>query len=140
MPNKTLMLLTSFAGTLSDKESSMNTISVSIDSKPVQSFFMVVGVTFWIAAWYIFQSTNATTEFLFSLHDIQIESLASKNIDPNQLVLSGETLRDIATKFNNHSNFGVIGMIIAGCFFLLLTLVLSIFNVSVCNKVQASEK
>ena len=140
MPNKTLMLLTSFAGTLSDKESSMNTISVSIDSKPVQSFFMVVGVTFWIVAWYIFQSTNATTEFLFSLQDIQIESLTSKNIDPNQLVLSGETLRDIATKFNNHSNFGVIGMIIAGCFFLLLTLVLSIFNVSVGNKVQASEK
>ena len=70
MPNKTLMLLTSFAGTLSDKESSMKTISVSIDSKPVQSFFMVVGVTFWILAWYIFQSTNATTEFLFSLHDI----------------------------------------------------------------------
>jgi len=140
MPNKTLMLLTSFAGTLSDKESSMKTISVSIDSKPVQSFFMVVGVTFWIVAWYIFQSTNATTEFLFSLQDIQIESLTSKNIDPNQLVLSGETLRDIATKFNNHSNFGVIGMIIAGCFFLLLTLVLSIFNVSVGNKVQASEK
>lgn len=118
----------------------MKTISVSIDSKPVQSFFMVVGVTFWILAWYIFQSTNATTEFLFSLQDIQIESLTSKNIDPNQLVLSGETLRDIATKFNNHSNFGVIGMIIAGCFFLLLTLVLSIFNVSVGNKVQASEK
>lgn len=65
MPNKTLMLLTPFAGTLSDKESSMKTISVSIDSKPVQSFVMVVGMTFWALVWYIFQSTNATTEFLF---------------------------------------------------------------------------
>ena len=65
MPNKTLMLLTPFAGTLSDKESSMKTISVSIDSKPVQSFVMVVGMTFWTLVWYIFQSTNATTEFLF---------------------------------------------------------------------------
>ena len=65
MPNKTLMLLTPFAGTLSDEESSMKTISVSIDSKPVQSFVMVVGMTFWTLVWYIFQSTNATTEFLF---------------------------------------------------------------------------
>lgn len=112
----------------------MKTISVIIDSKPIQSFFMVVGLLFWISAWYIFQSTNTTTEFLFSLNDIQIESLASKNIDPNQLVLSGETLRDIATQFSNHSNFGVIGMVIAGCFFLLLTLGLSVFNVSVNNK------
>ncbi|TKB02159.1 hypothetical protein E5672_13690 [Alteromonas portus] len=112
----------------------MKTISVIIDSKLIQPFFMVVGLLFWISAWYIFHSTNTTTEFLFSLNDIQIESLASKNIDPNQLVLSGETLRDIATQFSNQSNFGVIGMVIAGCFFLLLTLGLSIFNVSVNNK------
>ena len=117
----------------------MKTISVSIVSKPVQSFFMVVGVSFWYLAWYVFQSTNTTTEFLFSLHDIQTESLASKNIDPNQLVLSSETLRDIASQFNNHSNVGVIGMVIAGCFFLLLTLGLSKFNVSVSNKCEDSE-
>lgn len=118
----------------------MKSISVSIDSKPTQSFFMVVGVLFWVSAWYIFQSTNVTTEFLFSLHDIQIESLSSTNIDPNQLVLNGETLRDIATKFNNYSNIGVIGMLIAGAFFLLLTLGLSVFNVSVNNKAHANKE
>ena len=117
----------------------MKTISVSIDSKPIKSFFMLVGMLFWISAWHIFQSKNITTEFLFSLHDIEIESLASKNIDPNQLVLSGDTLRDIATEFNNHSNLGVIGMVVAGCFFLLLSLGLSVFNVSVNNKGQVSQ-
>ncbi|MDC8829368.1 hypothetical protein [Alteromonas gilva] len=118
----------------------MKTILVSIDSKPIQSLFMVVGLLFWVSAWYIYQSTNTTTEFLFSIYDIQIESLASKNIDPNQLVLNGEILRDIASKFNNHSNFGVIGMVIAGAFFLLLTLGLSVFNVSVNNKAHANKQ
>jgi len=114
----------------------MKTLSVKINSKPIQTFISMVGFLFLLSAWYVSQSASTTTEYFFGLQDIQIEALATKGIDPNLVVLNSETVRDIATKFNSHINLGVIGMVLAGCLFLLLGFGLSVFNVSVNNKVH----
>ncbi|MFC3093130.1 hypothetical protein DRW07_02775 [Alteromonas sediminis] len=109
----------------------MKTLSATISSKSLQSLTVLIGIIFYAAAWYVYQSTSNTTEYLFRLQDIHIESFASQGMDPNQVILNGETLRDIASKYTQGSLFGTIGMAIAGSLFLLLAFVLSAFKVRI---------
>jgi hypothetical protein len=114
----------------------MKTISINISSKPIQSFIAFVGLCFWVVAWYITQVTENTTRYLFSLYDLQVESLTMEGIDSTKMVLDGETLREIAISYNSYSDYGVIGLAIAGGFFLLISLALSVFSITVNNKAK----
>jgi hypothetical protein len=114
----------------------MKIISINISSKPIQSFILCVGLCFWIIAWYITQITGNTTRYLFSLYDLQVESFTRKGIDPSKMVLDGETLREIAMSYNSYSDYGVIGLVIAGGFFLLISFALSVFSITVDNKTK----
>jgi hypothetical protein len=114
----------------------MKTISINISSKPIQSFIAFVGLCFWVVDWYITQVTENTTRYLFSMYDLQVESLTMKGIDSTKMVLDGETLREIAISYNSYSDYGVIGLAIAGGFFLLISLALSVFSITVNNKAK----
>jgi hypothetical protein len=66
----------------------------------------------------------------------QVESFTRKGIDPSKMVLDGETLREIAMSYNSYSDYGVIGLVIAGGFFLLISFALSVFSITVDNKAK----
>ena len=112
----------------------MKTISINVSSKPIQIFVASVGGLFLLSAWYISQITDNTTDYLFAIHDIQLESFARHDIDSSKLVLDGETLREVAAKFNKNSSYGVVGLVVAGVVFLLLSLALSKISIRVDNR------
>lgn len=96
----------------------------------------MVGGLFWISAWYLNQQASIKTKYLFSLYDLQVDALSSKGREPGELILNGEKLREIASSFSSYIDYGVTGIVIAGGVLLLLALALSVFNITIDNKVN----